>query len=126
MEFATRTYSNKYVSRLSKCIEKDLSLTVAETKSWKSVKERGISLFAPEKGGSYEVFNERPMAKDLIDYCTQDVRYLPRLWAYYQSRLGADWARKVDIATKERVLLSQTPSYNGKGQHMALGPAGWK
>jgi exonuclease 3'-5' domain-containing protein 1 len=58
-------------------------------------------MFAPYKGGSYEVFNERPMARDLILYCTQNVQYLPKLWAHYQSRLGANWARKVEIATRE-------------------------
>ncbi|KAJ8610764.1 hypothetical protein MRB53_038315 [Persea americana] len=27
--------------------------------------------------------------------------------------------------TKKRIRLSQTPTFNGKGQHMALGPSDW-
>jgi exonuclease 3'-5' domain-containing protein 1 len=100
-------------------------LTSIENKTWKANKEKGRNLFAPERGGNYAVFNERPMARDLILYCTQDVQYLPKLWAYYQSKLGTGWARKVETATEDRVLLSQTSSYNRKGQHMALAPAGW-
>ena len=115
MELATRSYSRKFVKGLLKCIEEDLQLTSIENKTWKANKEKGRNLFAPERGGNYAVFNERPMARDLILHCTQDVQYLPKLWAYYQSKLGTGWARKVETATEDRVLLSQTSSYNGKG-----------
>jgi exonuclease 3'-5' domain-containing protein 1 len=125
MELATRTFSRRFVNGLSKCIERDLSLTSSEATTWKVVKEKGLKLFTPEGGGSYEVFNKRPMDEDLVAYCTQDVSYLPKLWKQYQSRLGAAWAGKVETATVERVRLSQSASYNPKGDGRAFAPAGW-
>ncbi|CBX94102.1 predicted protein [Plenodomus lingam JN3] len=93
--------------------------------AWNAAKEGGMKLFLPEKGGSYEVFNDRPLAKKIIQYCVQDVQFLPRLWSHYQRRLSASWAIKVQVATDERVLMSQSEHYKGHGKHKALAPAGW-
>jgi exonuclease 3'-5' domain-containing protein 1 len=125
MELATRTYNRRLVKGLAKCIERDISLTVSEREVWKESKEKGLNLFAPERGGSYEVFNARPLSKDLLLYCIQDVHFMPKLWRYYNSKMTVSWRAKVEQATQERVALSQTATYNGKGQHMALGPLGW-
>jgi exonuclease 3'-5' domain-containing protein 1 len=81
-------------------------------------------LFAPERSRSYEVFNARPLSKDVTRYYIQDVYFMPKLWRHYSSKITIKWAVKVQQATKERVALSQTAMYNGKGQYMALGP-GW-
>ncbi|CZR67230.1 uncharacterized protein PAC_17129 [Phialocephala subalpina] len=51
MELATRYLSKKFVYGLSKCIERDLSLTAGEKQAWEGVKEKGRKLFAPERGG---------------------------------------------------------------------------
>ncbi len=32
--------------------------------------------FAPDKGGSYEVWRVRPLSPDLLNYCAQDVSML--------------------------------------------------
>jgi exonuclease 3'-5' domain-containing protein 1 len=66
MELATRTYFKRYVKGLSKCIKRDLSLTISERKTWIETKEKGLDLFAPERSGSYEVFNARPLSKDVM------------------------------------------------------------
>jgi exonuclease 3'-5' domain-containing protein 1 len=121
MELATRTFSKKYVKGLSKCIEMDLTLTWSEMKIWKSIKEKGLNLFEPDRGGSHEVFNIRPLSEDIILYCIQDVKLLPRLWQTYHSKLTQNWAVKVEEATKERVDLSKTESYVPHGKHKALG-----
>jgi exonuclease 3'-5' domain-containing protein 1 len=125
MELATRTFPRKCVNGLQRCIENDAVMTAAEKSAWLAAKERGMKLFAPEKGGRYEVFNERPLAKEIIQYCVQDVQFLPRLWSRYQKRLSASWAKKVQVATEERVSLSQSKHYKGHGKHKALAPAGW-
>ena len=96
----------------------------AEKAAWKAVKERGTRLFDPQVGGSYEVFNVRPMAEHIRMYCVQDVLFLPGLHTRYMARLSGAWAEKVRIATLERVALSQTVTYVAKGQHKALGPWG--
>ncbi|KFX91232.1 hypothetical protein V490_06015 [Pseudogymnoascus sp. VKM F-3557] len=122
MQLATRTYNRKYVNGLSKCIEKDITMTASEKRQWIEGKEKGKRLFAPELGGSYEVFNERPLPEEIAIYCTQDVRYMPKLWKHYFNRLSRSWAKKVEVATKDRITLSQTAGYDGKGSNRALGP----
>lgn len=122
MGLATRAFFKKYINGLSKCIERDAGMSLTQRAEWRSVKEKGIKLFAPEHGGSYEVFNTRPLAEEVREYCIQDVRFMPRLWDIYSSKLTSEWQRKVDIATTERVALSQSKNFNGKGSHMALGP----
>jgi len=122
MELATRSFSKRCVNGLAKCMERDLSMTTRERQIWMATKETGIRLFAPERGGSYEVFNIRPMPEGIRQYCMQDVQFLPRLWQHYFSKLTPRWAIRVEDAAKDRVKLSQTATFVGKGRHMALGP----
>jgi exonuclease 3'-5' domain-containing protein 1 len=122
MELATRSFSKQYVKGLAKCIERDLPMTTVERRKWAATKERGTKLFAPEFGGSYEVFNLRPLSEEMMEYCMQDVQFLPRLWLHYSSKLLPTWRTKVEDATKDRIILSQTATYVGKGPHKALGP----
>lgn len=122
MELATRSFSKRCVNGLAKCIERDLKMTKKERQDWLANKEAGKKLFAPECGGSYEVFNVRPLSETILQYCKQDVQYLPRLWQHYSLKLTPKWATHVKEATKDRVKLSQTATFIGKGRHMALGP----
>ncbi|KAK3313022.1 ribonuclease H-like domain-containing protein [Apodospora peruviana] len=148
MELATRapTLHRRHLNGLARCIERDLHpsvLTSRERTAWKAAKERGLNLFAPERGGSYAVFNERPLREEIRSYCVQDVQFLPRLWACYNDkfslvsslkmtaatgpgkRISDEWRERVLEESKARVALSQTVGYNGKGKHMALAPLGW-
>jgi exonuclease 3'-5' domain-containing protein 1 len=125
MEVATRKFNRRCVNGLQRCIEHDAVMTAAERRAWNAAKEEGKKLFAPERGGRYEVFNDRPLAKEIIQYCVQDVQFLPQLWSHYQGRLSASWLTKVQVATVERVSLSQSKHYNGHGKHKAMAPAGW-
>ncbi|ORY10439.1 ribonuclease H-like domain-containing protein [Clohesyomyces aquaticus] len=126
MELATRTASKRCVNGLARCMERNLSMTFAERQVWVDTKEAGRKLFAPERGGSYEVFNVRPMPDAIRKYCMQDVQYLPRLWQLYFSKMSAAWVASVEQEGRERVKLSQSSNFNGKGRHMALGPLYWK
>ncbi|CZT12865.1 uncharacterized protein RCO7_11470 [Rhynchosporium graminicola] len=126
MELASRNFGRKFVSGLAKCIDRDLPLTARERKTCKETKEKGLNLFAPERGGSYEVFNLRPLPEAVSLYCIQDVYFMPRLWKLYNSKLTATWKAKVLQAGKDRVASSKTKMYVGHGQHKALAPAGWK
>ncbi|KAK4119015.1 hypothetical protein N657DRAFT_582613, partial [Parathielavia appendiculata] len=82
-------------------------------------KDAGVKLFAPEYGGSYTVFAKRPLCDAIKMYC------LPRLLSQYNTLLTPAWTRKVHQTSKERVALSQTAAFNGKGRQMALAPTGW-
>lgn len=128
MELGTRSPlvgPRRFVRGLSRCIEMDAPLSMIEKVDWLQTKDRGVKLFAPEKGGSYQVFNERPM-KDIIKaYCANDVWILPRLWTYYDGKLLKKWREKMIVVSATRVRESHKSTYNGKGQHMAVAPRGW-
>jgi exonuclease 3'-5' domain-containing protein 1 len=122
MELATRRHSKRFLSGLAKCIDYDLRLTFAEKSAWTATKTRGKNLFAPEKGGSYEVFNQRPLSEVIALYCTQDVQFMPMLWNTYSERLTTSWATKVATETEVRVRSSQSKGYQPNGSHKSFGP----
>ncbi|KAI1108010.1 ribonuclease H-like protein [Nemania sp. NC0429] len=128
MEYATRTYQGKFLCGLKKCIERDMStfMTTAEKHNWIRAKEEGVKLFDPAQGGSYEVFNQRPLPEKIRVYCVQDVAYLPRLWDLYNGKLNHEWGMKVREETKNRVVQSQGPGFGEEGKSKALPPKGWE
>lgn len=124
LELATYPYLRKRVHGLGACIERDAQLAPQDLAVWKATKHRGHLYFVPEHGGSYEVFNFRPMLQDIVDYCTQDVVYLPVLWEIYTQKLSAKWMKKVLRESRERIVASQKASYEPEGRHKALSPWG--
>ncbi|RMZ87149.1 hypothetical protein DV736_g5631, partial [Chaetothyriales sp. CBS 134916] len=66
IEYATRQPSGRFVNGLAKCIENDLPYTPG----WSLIKTNGRRLFAPECGGKYEVFRERPLVAGMVKYGT--------------------------------------------------------
>jgi len=122
-------YHKRFVSGLSRCIQNDLSLSTLHKREWQSCKDAGCKLFAPEKGGRYEVFNERPLRKELETYCVSDVTLLPALQGVYQKRMDglpvtsrAKWRLRIESATLERVKESHSQGYVPNGRHKAKGP----
>ncbi|KAL5337969.1 ribonuclease H-like domain-containing protein [Aspergillus crustosus] len=124
-ELATRSGSKKFINGLAKCIERDAGLSSSEATTWKDTKESGKRLFAPERRGSYEVFNARPLSKAIVKYCAQDVQILPKLWAVYNGKMGWRWKEKIDVATRDRINVCFQPGYTGVGKHMAQAPWGF-
>lgn len=125
MELATRNFPRKYVQGLAKCIERDAPITTLELRTWKESKEKGLKLFDPGRGGTYGIFNLRPLPNDVIEYCVQDVRFLPKLWLHYHRKMSPKWKRRVATEATNRIRLSQTATYDAKGKWKALAPVGW-
>ncbi|KAK0301567.1 hypothetical protein LTR82_018244, partial [Friedmanniomyces endolithicus] len=119
MELASRNFSKRLVNGLAKCIERDSTIPFVERRRWQLVKDNGKHLFDPQRDGSYAVFDQRPLQKDIKEYCTQDVTFMPHLRDIYRRKLCDAWWRKIDVETNGRIQLSQSPSFRGKGQHMA-------
>ncbi|KAM0803748.1 exonuclease [Usnea florida] len=124
MENASRgpIASKRLLNGLKKCIQKNASISLAAKQVWNNIKERGEELYLPKHGGSYEVFNARPLAPDITAYCVQDVKLLPKLRNFYWDQLDADWKAKVVTETEARVRESQMPAYEPYGDDKALGP----
>lgn len=133
MELAQRPGSKRSLGGLARCIGTDVTKnTVADlsaaTQAFRA-KKAGEKLWNPRRGGSYAVFDARPIAPAIISYCCADVVMLPRLWDAYMRALSGDsqllWRRRVKEATADRIRESQKPSYNPNGQNRSFGPAGW-
>ena len=121
---ANATQGNKrFLNGLQKCIQNDgWGLGSQTMKEWQAVKEKGSRLFKPERGGSYQVFNVRPLPTDIMAYCAGDVVYLQYLRNLYLGKLSQVWKTKVMQATAARVVESQQRWYEPKGRQKAFGP----
>ena len=116
MELATRKGSKDVVVGLAKCIENDSLISAVEKEEWQRTKEGTRHLFDPKKGGRYEIFNDRPIKPEIIQYCARDISLLPGLYNVYNAKLclpgQAHWQTRVLKATKDRIKLSQSPKYD--------------
>ncbi|MCJ1436892.1 hypothetical protein MMC27_006274 [Xylographa pallens] len=121
-EVATRFGSKKLLHGLAKCIESDAQFSDDAKQSWKAAKECGRTLFLPEHGGSYEVFNVRPMRPDIIAYCVNDIAYLPILWAIYSRKISKEWALRAQTETCNRLIDSRSILYDPHSENKALSP----
>ena len=127
MECASRPgagLSRKYVHGLRKCITSDAPITEQQKQTCTAVEAASKMLYLPENGGSYAVFNERPLREEIRAYCVQDVQFLPVLRQTYRDRLEPIWEARVDVETTARVQLSQTLAYQPHGPDKAFSP--WK
>lgn len=123
MEFATRPHQEKkWVQGLEKCVRYHATFSRFEKLRWNTTKEQGRALFAPELGGSFQAFHQRPLAPVLLEYCAQDVSVMPCLWAYYDSQMTEQLREAVIAASTMRVWETHAPDYSSAGQHMALAP----
>ena len=126
MESATRktTQSRRLLSSLAKCMEINapISFGGSGVGSWKQAKEKGERLFKPERGGSYAVFNQRPIPEEIIDYCVGDVQCLPELREKFWGTRTVAWRDLVKEESKKRVAASQRPEYQPHGREKALAP----
>lgn len=125
MELASRTGSKHVLRGLAACVEQEQVLTDAAASKWKKTKEEGTKRFNPKLGGSYEVFNIRPLPQCLVDYCVGDVRHLSALSDIYQCRLDDYWKDQVRVETEKRLTESKKPNYQPKGKKKVFGPRKW-
>lgn len=128
-EVATRSdgweRNNRFVNGLAKSIKADAGLTYTERSRFESIKTAGQRLFAPEFGGTYEVFNTRPMPDAIIDYCAGDVILLPRLYEKYTRAMTPIWPKMLEDETKKRVALARDWHWDAKSRENARKPFGW-
>jgi exonuclease 3'-5' domain-containing protein 1 len=128
MESATRetTGSRKYLTGLAKCIDKNMLMWFGNMRQdpidWKQSKETGERLFKAEHGGSYEVFNERPIPDAIVRYCVGDVRCLPEVYKNLRGVRACHWRDLVRDATKTRIASTHAPDYQPHGRERTLAP----
>jgi exonuclease 3'-5' domain-containing protein 1 len=129
MENASRP-TNKRGKRLlhglAKCVGDVSSLSEDEKKAWAVAKEKGQQLFSPEKGGSFAVFNERPLNDEIRIYCEQDAQCLPGLYKVYSDRIEvsgpSNWMGMIGEETEKRLVEVMSESYKPHGCEKAEAP----
>lgn len=123
LDVASRRSRNipvRFVCGLTKCIE----LYVSPPSAWKEAKETGNRLFSPEKGGSYAVFEKRPMDPRIREYCAQDVALTFQLEAAMKKTIvGEGWEERILLGSANRLAESKRSDYDGRrGRHHAIAP----
>jgi exonuclease 3'-5' domain-containing protein 1 len=117
MESAARkdTPSRMYFSVLAKCIEKNMITWPDQCSlaTWKKAKEQGERLFKAELGGSYEVFNQRPIPEAIVSYCVGDVQCLLILHNRFKLALSIHRETQpvIQSETLKRVASTHAPDY---------------
>ncbi|KAL7946448.1 ribonuclease H-like domain-containing protein [Trichoderma barbatum] len=122
MDSAARpnTQARRLLSGLAKCME-FVPLTAAQKAEWTLCKDKGERLWNPDKGGSYSVFNTRPLSAEVLRYCAGDVAYLPAMYKKYASKTNR-WRDFVLEASQKRVAASQGGENQPQGMERALSP----
>lgn len=115
------------VPSLALCIDRDLPAPAELKRCWLETKQETSRIFDPKKGGSYDIFNQRPINPRILSYCCQDVAHLPQLWNVYATKIcrpdgDGFWRYMVRKATIDRINLSQTEHYDGQAPDKAQGP----
>lgn len=121
MELATRSGPRTRLNGLARCIRNHSGISSAQLERARDVKEAGTKLFLPDKGGGYEVFNQRPLEPIVQEYCILDVVHMPALWNAYRRRVPPFWKMMVKEAGEERVRESQEAGYEPNGEHKMYG-----
>jgi exonuclease 3'-5' domain-containing protein 1 len=122
MELAARPSNRLYLCGLAKCVDRDAGLSDDERQTWQQVKENGMRLFLPEKGGARDAFDLRPLPDALKEYCVQDVVEMPTLYRFYCLSLCNSWLAKIEQESCARVSLSHTEDYLARGPNRGRSP----
>jgi exonuclease 3'-5' domain-containing protein 1 len=128
MESAARktTTQRRLLNGLARCVESNQTVLAVggrgSVAGWKQAKQTGERLFKPEMGGSYAVFNTRPILKDIVAYAVGDVQFLPDLHNTFWMNRSVMWRDLVLDESKKRVALSQRADYQPHGRDRALAP----
>lgn len=88
-------------------------------------KSSGVYLFAPEKGGRYEVWEERPLVPELIEYAASDIRYMFEMKDRWSGGLSVEALKHVVQRTSLRIRKYVEMVIPKKGRDMAIMDFEW-
>eukprot|EP00434_Breviolum_minutum_P023551 symbB.v1.2.020776.t1/scaffold1767.1/size102399/1 len=116
-EVALRRCSGDYAERvlsLQNCLLKCEGLDENQKAFAGTIKEWGKDLFEPKQGGSYKVFQDRPLRDEILIYAAHDSRYMRVLYECYRSKLDShppQWSVWVSQQSQERSLWFRSVDY---------------
>jgi len=118
LENASREDDKTYVRGLDKSVQYDLKPGFMELNRWLRIK-REVKDLMP-----HDVFSRRPLDAKTIQYCVNDIIYLPSLCNLYLKRIEDDWLTKAMSESARRVVEAHADEYEPKSKSKKLGPWG--
>ncbi|KAK4176133.1 3-5 exonuclease [Triangularia setosa] len=118
LENASRTGDKTYLCGLEKAIRLDLKLGFLELNRLTSTKKEITSLM------STNIFATRPLEPKTLQYCTNDVVYLPALHDLYLGRISIHWLAKAQEESSRRVDEVHGLEYDPQSPTKTRGPWG--
>merc|ERR1719506_2182074 len=91
-----------FVQGLYKCLTQCPALQNEQKVFAQKINDLGKSLFEPQNGGNYEIFQQRPLNPVILVYAAHDSRYMLLLYEQYLSSVGERWAARVVHAGTKR------------------------
>lgn len=125
LENASRVGNKTYLNGLDKCVQRDLRLTYTEAQRWARTKQEVKALMHVPNGNDDNIFARRPLDAKTLQYCVNDVVYLPALHNLYVKRInGSAWLGKAMDESARRVVEACSPGYEPHSEKKKLGPWG--
>lgn len=121
LENGSRPSSKTYLFGLDRCIEKDLSLRWEEKQPWARTKQEVRALMNMPNS---DIFSRRPLDAKTLQYCVNDVVYLPALHKLYTKRINksSGWLAKAMVESARRVTEACGPGYVPQSEDKKFGP----
>lgn len=91
-----------YVQGLYRCLTQCPALQNEQKVFAERINTLGKSLFEPQNGGNYEVFQHRPLNPVILVYAAHDSRYMLVLYEQYVQSIGQSWVSRVLRAGDQR------------------------
>jgi len=91
-----------YVQGLYKCLTQCAELRNEQKLFAERINTLGKSLYEPQNGGTYEVFQDRPLNPVILVYAAHDSRYMLMLYQQYIQSIGPRWVQRVLEAGDQR------------------------
>lgn len=100
-----------YVQGLYKCLTQCPALQSEQKVFAERINSLGKSLFEPQNGGQYEVFQQRPLNPVILVYAAHDSRYMLVLYEQFKDSLGSEWVQRVLRAASQRAHWCMSQIY---------------
>jgi len=108
---------DRFVHGLGRATERFLRNDRDRALALERTKRAGLALFAPERGGSYAVWKQRPLPKALLDYAAADVALLLDMKREWEVFSPVEENKQKALVRIDRAVHSRLPA---KGKQMAM------
>ncbi|KAJ4344025.1 hypothetical protein N0V85_009823, partial [Neurospora sp. IMI 360204] len=121
LENGSRVGEKTYLYGLDRCVERDLGLKYEEKQRWVRIKQEVRALMNMPNN---DIFSRRPLDAKTMQYCVNDVVYLPALHNLYAKRITSEWLGKAIDESARRVVEACGSAYEPQSEKKKFGPWG--